>query len=320
MLVPLLAQLHGAAPTPAIPGPMDDEDAGISLVWIAPGSFRMGSDAAEPGRQGDEVFHLTGLTHGFWIGATEVTQEQWTRIMGANPSHFASCGPRCPVESVSWNEVQVFLTRLNARSDGGFRLPTEAEWEYACRAGSPKPFSTGDRLGRENANFDGRRPLPVASFPPNAWGLFDMHGNVWEWCGDWYGAYETTRLEDPTGPPAGEKKVIRGGSFSFGADSCRCALRYTHRPADRGFSVGFRVVRDARTRRSNRAPHTGRVSRSSWTRRSRAPDPARRARRPAGRPSSVTRRRTLAVPLAACERTRACSGAARRPGPPPRGS
>ncbi len=205
----------------------------------------MGSPAAEPGRQRDELSRRVRLTKGFWIGATEVTQEQWIRILGRNPSHFTACGDRCPVENVSWNEIQTFLSRLNARSGGGFRLPTEAEWEYACRAGSPRPFAGEGHLSMSQANFDGRASVPVASYPPNAWGLYDMHGNVWEWCADWYGAYDPAAVENPTGPPSGEKRVIRGGSFYFGADSCRCALRYTHRPVDRGFSLGFRVARDA---------------------------------------------------------------------------
>src|SRR5262249_1444732 len=149
-----------------------------------------------------------------------------------NPSHFTLCESDCPVESVSWNAVQEFLTRLNARSGGGFRLPTEAEGEYACRPGSKTAFATGDALRSAQANFDSRSPVAVGSLRPNGWGLFDMHGNVWEWCNDWYGAYDLAGGTDPTGPAYGEKKVIRGGSFYFGVDSCRCALRYTHRPGD----------------------------------------------------------------------------------------
>ncbi|HEY8020201.1 MAG TPA: formylglycine-generating enzyme family protein, partial [Thermoanaerobaculia bacterium] len=157
-----------------------------------------------------------------------------------------------------------------------FRLPTEAEWEYACRAGTRTPYSTGKRLTPGQANFDGRdaasngpaprlylaHPAPVGSFPPNAWGLFEMHGNVWEWCEDWYGDYPAgtpaSPARDPHGPPreaarrvvdarGGDwelKRVIRGGSWYFGADSCRSALRYTHAPADKGFSLGFRLVRE----------------------------------------------------------------------------
>ena len=221
-----------------------DSSAVGELVWIAPGSFRMGSPATEPGRQPDETLHAVRLSKGFWMGRTEVTQRQWTGVMGTNPSHFSSCGPTCPVENVSWNDIQTFLARLNAKEGGGFRLPSEAEWEYACRAGSMTAYSGANELTRRLANFDGRRTVPVGSFPPNAWGLFDMHGNVWEWCADWYGPYGRGESRDPTGAPSGEKKVIRGGSFYFGADSCRCALRYTHRPVDRGFSLGFRVARD----------------------------------------------------------------------------
>jgi formylglycine-generating enzyme required for sulfatase activity len=213
---------------------------GIRLVWMPPGEFEMGSRA-------DETLHHVRLSKGFWIGETEVTQGQWTRVMGHNPSHFKRCGPDCPVESVSFEDVLEFLDRLNAREGGGFRLPTEAEWEYACRAGSKTPYATGETLPRSAARFDARSPVRVGSFPPNAWGLFDMHGNVWEWCSDWYGPYAGAVSEsesNPKGPRTGDKRVIRGGSFYFGADSCRCGLRYTHRPVDRGFSLGLRVARD----------------------------------------------------------------------------
>ena len=240
--------------TAARPGPQSitDEASGIRLVWIPPGEFEMGSPPGEAGRQIDERLHRVRLTRGFWLGATEVTQGQWTRIMGRNPSRFSRCGPDCPVENVRWYDVRDFLARLNARSRGGFRLPTEAEWEYACRAGSPAPYSTGSALPPAAARFDRRSPVRVGSFAPNEWGLFDVHGNVWEWCADWYGPYAGSEprepVLDPQGPPRGEKRVIRGGSFFFGADSCRCALRYTHRPGDRGFSLGFRIARDASPR------------------------------------------------------------------------
>jgi formylglycine-generating enzyme required for sulfatase activity len=141
-----------------------------------------------------------------------------------------------------------------------YRLPTEAEWEYACRAGTTGPFSTGETLTTEQANYNGQfpytgaagefrqRPTPVGSFPSNRWGLSDMHGNVWEWTADWYGAYAETASAniDPRGPQSGEKRVIRGGSWYFDANSARCALRYTHAPQDRGFSLGFRVAADRR--------------------------------------------------------------------------
>jgi formylglycine-generating enzyme required for sulfatase activity len=161
------------------------------------------------------------------------------------------------VENVDFDEVQGFLAALNRQAGGGFRLPTEAEWEYACRAGTSTPFATGARLDATQANVHGGHPypggapgpvrgrsLPVGSFTPNAWGLHDLHGNVWEWCADWHCPYDPGPATDPVGNCASGRRVIRGGSWAFGADSARCALRYTHRPQDRGPSLGFRVARD----------------------------------------------------------------------------
>ncbi|MGH9443731.1 MAG: formylglycine-generating enzyme family protein [Thermoanaerobaculia bacterium] len=228
---------------------------GIALVHIPPGTFAMGSAPGEPGRQPDESLHRVTISRGFWLGTTEVTQAQWTRIMGANPSRFSGC-PRCPVESVTWFDVRKFLERLNEKVGGGFRLPTEAEWEYACRTGEG---SEAERIDDANANFDARyplrggrpgrylgRPVPVGSFPADRRGIFDMHGNVWEWCSDGYGAYPTHDVTDPVGPASAEKKVIRGGSWYFDAASCRCSARYSHASSDKGFSVGFRLARDER--------------------------------------------------------------------------
>jgi formylglycine-generating enzyme required for sulfatase activity len=221
----------------------------------------MGSPTTEPMREAQEQIHTVGLSRPFYLGHTEVTQEQWERVLGAGqrPSQAVACGPRCPIENVSFEEVQEFLRRLNARAAGrGFRLPTEAEWEYACRAGNATAFSTGSHLTADEANVHGGHPyaggkpgvyrggpVPVGSFPPNAWGLFDMHGNVWEWCQDGYCPYGRGPATDPVGHCASKLRVIRGGSWAFGADSARCALRYTHAPQDRGPSLGFRVARDA---------------------------------------------------------------------------
>ena len=152
--------------------------------------------------------------------------------------------------------MQLFLEKLNERAAAGaagarasalrYRLPTEAEWEYACRAGTTAPFSTGESLSAAQANFKGKSPAPVGTYPLNPWGLADMHGNVWEWTSDWYAPYaeRATANIDPHGPASGEKRVIRGGSWNFDSDSARCALRYTHAPQDKGFSLGFRVAAD----------------------------------------------------------------------------
>jgi formylglycine-generating enzyme required for sulfatase activity len=239
------------------------------VVDIPAGRFTMGSPATETGRNPDETAHGVALTKPFLLGEHEVTQQEWSAVMTTSPSHFTACGPRCPVESVSYANVEAFLGALNTASgDLHFRLPTEAEWEYACRAGTTTAFSTGANLTTEQANYNGifpyggfapgvyrQTPTPAGTFPPNPWGLVDMHGNVWEWTSDWYGPYAQAAV-DPQGPSAGEKKVIRGGSWYFDANSARCALRYTHAPGDSGFSLGFRVAAD-RFRVQGSGPHSG---------------------------------------------------------------
>jgi formylglycine-generating enzyme required for sulfatase activity len=240
---------------PGPPGFIIESGTGMVLLAIEPGTFVMGSPGSEPGRGADEIQRRITLTRRIYMGRDEVTQAEWRAIMGQNPSHFTGC-ERCPVENVNFYEVNDFLSRLGAGSSGvRFRLPTESEWEYACRAGTSTPFHTGPDLTADQANYDTRYPfdggtavaprdrtLPVGSFPPNRWGLRDMHGNVWEWTNDWYGPYDTSQAADPVGAPTGTKRVIRGGSWHFDAASARCALRYTHAPADRGYSLGFRVV------------------------------------------------------------------------------
>ncbi len=166
--------------------------------------------------------------------------------MGENPSWFQQCGPDCPVENITWNDAVKFIEKLNARTSMRFRLPTEAEWEYACRSGTTTPFATGEHLTTEQANYDRKSPTEAGTFQPNNLGLFDMHGNVWEWTSDAYCPYPTAEVSDPRAECAGARKVIRGGSWYFGADSARCALRYTHNPQDKGFSIGFRLAASLR--------------------------------------------------------------------------
>jgi formylglycine-generating enzyme required for sulfatase activity len=239
------------------PGPADffiEPTTGMVLVAIRPGSFMMGSPEDEPGRNDDEVRHRVIISRLFYMGQHEVTQAEWTKVMGSNPSHFANC-ERCPVERVDFYQANAFLSRLNAASSSmRFRLPTEAEWEYACRAGTSTAYAVGPQITTAQANIDGRfsvdvddgaayeKTLPVGKFPPNAWGLHDMHGNVWEWTNDRYGPYNPRFDTDPRGAEIGGTRVIRGGSWHFDAASARCALRYTHAPQDSGFSLGFRVV------------------------------------------------------------------------------
>jgi formylglycine-generating enzyme required for sulfatase activity len=191
------------------------------------------------------------LTEGFYLARHEVTQAQWTAVMGHNPAVFkrGADAPQRPVESVSWEDCQRLIERLNSRGVGRFRLPTEAEWEYAARAGSPSRFPWGDDLQEgathSHAWANSRSYAvthPVGQKPPNAWGLHDMHGNVWEWCSDWYGPYAEGRQRDPRGPAAGREKVFRGGSWFDFPVSLRSANRHRHAPDERYPAIGLRLV------------------------------------------------------------------------------
>ncbi len=251
---------------------------GMTFVYIPQGTFMMGSPSSEPGRDDDENQHRVTLTKGFYLQATEVTQGQWTAVMGANLSHFRNCGDDCPVEMVTWNEVQEFIRRLNKREGTNrYRLPTEAEWEYSCRAGSSTAIYTGDLriLGKRHAPaldaiawhggnscvdypggadcawWKGKEsscpkcgPYPVGQKEPNAWGLYDMIGNVYEWCQDWYGEFPSGPLTDPTGPVNGSRRVSRGGSWDYYAKSCRSANRNHFAPGSKRYLQGFRLLRE----------------------------------------------------------------------------
>jgi len=240
-----------ASPTGTITEPLP----GMKFVWIPPGSFLMGSPPGERGRRHNEAQHLVTLTKGFYLQTTEVTQGQWKEVMGDNPSYFSSCGEDCPVERVSWEDVQEFIRRLNQRENSNrYRLPTEAEWEYAARAGSTTAFANGEirDTGCRDPNLDkigwycgnsGEKTHPVARKQPNAWGLHDMHGNVWEWCRDWEGDYPSAAVTDPTGPLSGEYRVVRGGSWTRGARRCRSAFRGAALPGGLDLRLGFRLAR-----------------------------------------------------------------------------
>lgn len=250
---------------------------GCRMVKIPAGSFMMGSPPSEPGRGGDETQHRVTISRLFLMGTTEVTQGQWQTVMGSNPSNFKSCGDDCPVEWVSWLDVVDFCNRLSDRegltrcysgnadsiswnrSCTGYRLPTEAEWEYAARAGTAGPFHTGNCLSTDDANYDGddplegcpkgehrQTPIPVGALASNAWGLYDVHGNVWEWVWDFKGDYPSGPVTDPTGPSGGTPHVDRGGSRGRGAADCRSANRYGRDPDYRGQSLGFRLARSLR--------------------------------------------------------------------------
>ena len=256
---------------------------GMKLVPIKAGEFLMGSKN-EFGRWAHEHQHKVRLSGPFHIGAFEVTQGEYAKVMGSNPSHFSAAGAgkekvkefdagKLPVDSVSWEEAVEFcrkLSELPAEKEAGrvYRLPTEAQWEYACRAGTSTPFHYGEQLSSKMANFDGNTPylkreevikgvdpatiagpylkrtVPVGSYEPNAWGLYDMHGNVWEWCSDWFSPvyYRKSPEADPPGPEKGSRKVSRGGGWYYFAAGCRSASRYEREPGRKRNTEGFRVV------------------------------------------------------------------------------
>ena len=232
-------------------------DVGMRMVYIPPGTFMMGSPKDELGRDEDERHHQVTLSKGFYLQSTEVTQRQWIDVMGANPSHFENCGMDCPVESITWHEAQAFVDKVNAmHNTRRYRLPTEAEWEYACRAGSPGAFYRGemiegecgynemlDAIGWYHRNAE-NGTHPVGMKDPNAWGLYDMHGNVWEWCGDREGEYAFTPSTDPSGPSTGLARVRRGGSWSHYPMFCRAANRSWHNPNDGAPNLGLRLAMD----------------------------------------------------------------------------
>lgn len=192
----------------------------------------------------DKPVHTVCLNH-FFIGKYEVTQRQWRKVIGGNPSRFKS-GDDYPVESVSWNDAQKFIRKLSAlnKNKYQFRLPTEAEWEYACRSGGkPETYSGGGRIDRvawysENS---GRRTHRVGTKAPNGLGLYDMSGNVWEWCQDWYGHYPSGHVTDPKGPSSGSGRVVRGGSWRYYAGICRSANRFSYSPGGSSLSFGLRL-------------------------------------------------------------------------------
>jgi len=255
------------------------------LVYVSPGAFTMGSqsptemrceitcrggflwlkektkevfqyEGGEEGRRDDETQHRVILSRGFYMGTTPVTQGQWRAVMGNNPSHFADKDHR-PVEQVSWHDAVRFCQRLTEREraagligpNQSYRLPTEAEWEYACRAGTTTRFYTGNtkadlaRAAWYDGNSD-RQTHPVGQKAPNAWGLYDMHGNVLEWCSDWFGDYPRGEVTDPPGPATGKGRVVRGGSWLNHPSRSRSANRNNIAPDNRCFLIGFRVVLD----------------------------------------------------------------------------
>ena len=251
--------------------PTIKNDIGMEFRLIPAGKFKMGSPESEGERSGDEYQHEVEIRDAFYMGTYEATQSQWKRVMGENPSKFSSSGvytnsvkgmrtSNFPVDNVSWEDAQKFTKRLNSEflvPGYRYRLPTEAEWEYACRGGSETVFNFGDVLTGKSANCNGnspygsakegpylRRTTKVGSYLPNVFSLHDMHGNVWEWCSDWYDEhyYLTTPPRDPSGPSTGTFRVLRGGSWNDGAANCRSASRDYNGPSNPHSDRGFRVL------------------------------------------------------------------------------
>ena len=237
------AEGAGSAPPPPV-----TNNLGMTFVYVPPGAFRMGSPVDERGRSEDETLHRVTFSKGFYLQNTEVTQGQWIRVMGGNPSTFDQCGENCPVENVSWDDVQEFIGKINKMEGAGrYRLPTEAEWEYACRAGSKLDycFDPGKTDLQEYAWYDknsGWHTNPVGQKTANAWGLRDMHGNVWEWCQGYYASYPEGPVVDPPAAETGTGRIRRGGGWGDGSRDLRCANRGRAMPQEESGEWGFRLV------------------------------------------------------------------------------
>jgi uncharacterized protein (TIGR02996 family) len=238
---------------PCVPQRVVGTKVPLTFAWIPPGTFLMGSPEEERSRGDDESLHRVTLTRGFWLATHLVSQAQWRLVLRKNPSRFK--GRDLPVENVSWQDCQEFCAALGRLTGQQFRLPSEAEWEWACRAGTTTPFFFGGTISTDQANYDGQftygrgkkgvcraKTTPVGSFSPNAWGLFDMHGNVSEWCGDWYGAYPAGDCTDQLGQDGGDARVVRGGCWVNIPGGCRSAIRWRYRPTSHNNLFGCRVV------------------------------------------------------------------------------
>jgi formylglycine-generating enzyme required for sulfatase activity len=217
---------------------------GIEFVKIPQGSFMMGSPENEIARFENEKLHEVNIAHDFYLSKQLVTQAQWLAIMGSNPSYFE--GDNLPVEQVSWLDVQAFIAQLNQKTGQNYRLPTEAEWEYACRAGTSSPFYTGDVMTDKDANFNNpdAKTTPVGSYPANPWGLHDMAGNVWEWTASAYDADYKFSERCAGNNDVNISCVLRGGSWDYGSGNTRSAARINGSPGYSSDFIGFRLALD----------------------------------------------------------------------------
>ena len=229
-------------------------DINLDMLWCKPGTFQMGSPEDEKDREDNETLHEVTLTQGFYLGKYEVTQEQWEKVLAMNPSKYghsyAHHKTNLPVEKVSWDDAMGFCKELTQREKAAGRLPegwsytlpTEAQWEYACRAGTKTAYSFGDTITLKQANYGVEfHTRPVGSYPSAPWGFHDLHGNVWEWCSDWWGDYPNGSASDPVGPSDGSERVHRGGSWSLIGRNLRSADRGRSTPGTRVYDLGFRL-------------------------------------------------------------------------------
>ena len=215
----------------------------LAMILIPQGKFIMGSPLSEPGHKDDELQHQVVFSRPYFIGKYEVTQEQWEAVMGDNPSQTK--GAKLPVTNISWNDCQNFISKLNAKTESNYRFPTEAEWEFACRSGAKSAYSVGDKITKNDANYENVKggAKPVGSYKPNAFGLYDMHGNVWEFCSDWYGAYSAGKSIDPMGVNNGRDHVLRGGSYFVDGLLLRSSTRDLVAPDFHNVVIGLRLAK-----------------------------------------------------------------------------
>ena len=228
------------------------------MRWVEPGTFTMGSPVGESARSDDETQHEATISKGFYLSVYEVTQAQYQAVMEGNTDGLSATpsqavGANRPVEMVSWSDIQIFINRLNEMEENAGRLqegeryglPTEAEWEYACRAGTTTRYSWGEDFNTSNANYTGTNigtTVDIGNYDPNPWGFYNMHGNVWEFCADWYGTYDSGSVTDPTGPSNGTVRIKQGGSYVKASGFMRSATRASEGLNKRSGGVGFRLA------------------------------------------------------------------------------